>query len=40
MNMVLAMTTRNQISKIVVLTVKELQKNKSLVEWYEWEKLR
>jgi hypothetical protein len=40
MNMVLAMTTRNQISKIVVLTEKELQKNKNFIEWYEWEKLQ
>jgi hypothetical protein len=40
MNMVLAMTTRNQILKIVILTEKELQKNKSLIEWYEWENLQ
>lgn len=33
MNMVLAMTTHNQISKFVVLKEKELQKNKSLLEW-------
>jgi len=40
MNMVLVMIICNQILKIVVLTEKELQKNKSLIEWYEWEKLQ